>query len=123
VRRNCRQCGWIYAFYHWGGIGCDDCPVNSPGNQQDMLPLVTWPFGGKIGEGGKGLVVPQERGNYEPVPRDHMHYGRDEWSDKPAPYQPGWILTTCLKCDGYIGQRPVEKQKPKKRKRKQNGSH
>ena len=39
-------------------------------------------------------------------PRCPYHIDRASWIDSRAPSRPGWILTTCRLCGGFIGYRP-----------------
>ena len=35
------------------------------------------------------------------------HIDPTTWRDELAPNRPGWIRSTCVRCDSFIGNRPV----------------
>ncbi len=36
------------------------------------------------------------------------HTDPTNWSDEPVAHRPGWLRSTCAKCQAFIGYRPAE---------------
>lgn len=41
-------------------------------------------------------------------PRCTTHVDPRDWKDTKDPDRPGWLITRCLKCGAWIGNRPVD---------------
>ena len=49
--------------------------------------------------------------NAKTPPRCSTHIEPRDWLDEPAPNRSGFIRSTCRRCGGFVGYRPAEPEK------------